>query len=474
MKASARKTRSSGKKGGEGGLRKTIVGSIDAGVLAFTAGRDIELDRNLIEVDCIGTAAHVTMLSRIPGGRILRSSERTAVVRELLQIIRRSRAGQFTIEAQDQDVHLAVERALTAVLGDVGKRVHTARSRNDQVAVDLRMYGRDRLLELADAAMELAATLVGVAARHKGVPMVGRTHLQPAMPGSVGLWASAHAESLIEDMTGVFAAFDVMNRCPLGSAASYGVPLPIRPDITAKLLGFRGPFLNVLCAGNARGKCESIALNAAAQVMTTLSRLAEDLILFTMPEFGYFRIPAQFNTGSSIMPQKNNPDIAELIRARARIVTAQAAGVTAVVQGLPSGYNRDLQETKGPFMDGLQTVIGCLKILAPVMAGLEVNRDALVAGFRPEVFATDRALELVARGMPFRDAYDKVKANLADLGDVSPYKAIRLKSHLGAPAGLDFGAFRAGVRAWRARAAKERRTIHKAISGLLGVAYPGL
>jgi len=455
-------------------VRKTMVGGIDPAVLAFTAGKDVVLDLALAEADCIGTAAHVTMLSRVAGGGILSVRDRNRVVKELVALIGESRGGTFRIEAADQDVHLAVERMLTARLGDLGKRVHTARSRNDQVAVDLRLFAKGALLDLMSDTLGLADALLQFARRHVRVPMVGRTHLQPAMPSSVGLWASAHAESLLDDLIVVQAAYEVNDCCPLGSAAGYGVSLPIDRALTARLLGFARPHHNVLYASNGRGKTESITLAALTQIMTTLSRFAEDLILFTMPEFGYFTLPAEYGTGSSIMPQKNNPDVMELIRARAKVVASQAAGVTAVVQGLPSGYNRDLQETKEPFLEGLRTTAASVRVLLPMVPQLRVNRDRLEAGFTPPVFATDRALELVAGGMPFRDAYDYVKAHLDELGMLRPADSVGQKRHLGATGGLRFDQYAVRVRAGRTRVRGEQRRFHGAISRLLGVAYPGV
>ena len=454
--------------------RKTIVGNIQASVIDFTAGKDVVLDLALAEADCIGSAAHVTMLSRLRGGRIFTGRERDRVVAALVGILRQARRGTFRIRPADQDVHLAVERQLTEALGDLGKRVHTARSRNDQVAVDLRLFAKQRLLDLMEDAHVLADGLLAFARRQAGVPMVGRTHLQPAMPSSVSLWASAHAESLLDDLVILRAAYAVNDRCPLGAAAGYGVSLPIDRALTARLLGFGEPHVNVLYAGNARGKCESVILSALAQVMLTLSRLAEDMILFSMPEFGYFTLPSEFGTGSSIMPQKNNPDVLELIRARSRIVAAQAAAVTSVVQSLPGGYNRDLQETKEPFLEGLRITGACLQALAPLVARLHVNRNRLLAGFTPAVFATDRALELVAGGMPFRDAYDHVKAHLGELGMPDPRVAVRRTGHLGLAASRALTILGARVRRGRADVRMARRKFHRAVSRLLGVKYPEL
>jgi argininosuccinate lyase len=453
--------------------QKTTVGTIDNEVLAFTAGRDVELDHALIEVDCIGTAAHVTMLSRMPiEPALITEEERERVIEGLVEIIGLARKDAFSIELADQDVHLAVERTLTQKLGDLGKKIHTCRSRNDQVAVDLRLYARGQVLATLEEAAALAAALADFGKAHEGVPMVGRTHMQPGMPSSVGLWATAHAESLLDDCVMLLDAYDLNDQCPLGSAASYGVPLPIDRQLTSDLLGFSRPTHNVLYANNGRGKMESVVLGAMSQVMLTLSRLAQDFMLFTMPEFDYFKLPAEFCTGSSIMPQKQNPDVCELVRAKASRVKAAELGVYDLIKGSPTGYNRDLQEAKELFMEGIATTRSCLRILAPMVAATQVNEQKLIDGFSPDVFATDRALELVGEGMPFRDAYHYVKENLHELERIDPVEAIKLKTHLGAPLGLDWSYFGGRIEAVADTVREERRIFGETVSSLLGVEYP--
>ena len=386
--------------------QKTTVGTINNEVLAFTAGRDVELDHALITVDCIGTAAHVTMLSKMPvEPQLISADERDAVVAGLVEIIGLAQKNEFKIMLADQDVHLAVERTLTKKLGDLGKKIHTCRSRNDQVAVDLRLYAKEQLLATLEEAAALVSALVTLGKRYEAVPMVGRTHMQPGMPSTVGLWATAHAESLLDDCVALLNAYDLNDQCPLGSAASYGVPLPIDRQLTSDLLGFSRPTHNVLYANNGRGKMEGIVLSSMSQVMLTLSRLAQDFMIFTMPEFEYFRLPAEFCTGSSIMPQKQNPDVCELVRAKASRVKAAELGVYDLIKGSPTGYNRDLQDAKELFMEGINTTRASLRILAPMVEQTKANEQALIDGFTPDVFATDRALELVGEGMPFRDAY---------------------------------------------------------------------
>ncbi len=448
--------------------RTTTVGVIDPGVLAFTAGKDVVLDRELIEVDCLGTAAHVTMLSRMKvNPPILTQAECQRVLGELQKIIEQARAGKFAITLEDQDVHLAVERTLTASLGDVGKKVHTARSRNDQVALDLRLYARNQILGTLEEVAALAETLLAFARRHVGVPMVGRTHMQPGMPSSVGLWASAFSEELADAMELLVALYQVNNRSPLGSAASYGVPLPIDRALVARLLGFEGPAHNVLYANQGRGRMESLVLDGMSQVMLTLSRLAQDLMLFTMPEFAYFTLPAEYCTGSSIMPQKKNPDVLELVRAKAARVRAHASAVYDLSRGLPSGYNRDLQEAKEPFLEGIAATRSSVRVMNGLIAGTTVNRDALRKGFTPDVFATDRALELVGEGMPFRDAYHHVKNNLHELAQLNPEAAIRKKVHEGAPLGLDFAEMKGRIAAPARYAKNEAKKLGKAFRKLL-------
>ncbi len=449
--------------------QKTTVGVIHQDVLAFTAGKDIELDHALVRADCLGSAAHVMMLSRMPvKPPLFTKKDAKRVVDALAGIMEQARKGKFNITLEDQDVHLAVERNLTAKLGDLGKKIHTGRSRNDQVALDLRLFAREELLSVIEEAAGLAAVMLAFGREHVAVPMVGRTHMQPGMPSSVGLWATSFTEALLDDMALLMQAYELNDKSPLGSAASYGVPLPIDRKLVADLLAFSEPCHNVLYANNSRGKLESVILMAMSQVMLTLSRLAQDLMIFTMPEFGYFNLPAAFCTGSSIMPQKKNPDVLELVRAKASRVKANMVAAYDLVKGSPTGYNRDLQEAKEVFMEGIATTRASLRIMAAMLADTTVNADKLIAGFTPDVFATDRALELVASGMPFRDAYHYVKNNLHELEAENPHQAIARKKHLGATAGLDFVAYEERMAAAAGFIEQERSDINAAIKKLFG------
>ena len=365
----------------------------------------------------------------------------------------------------------SVERRLTERLGDLGRKVHTGRSRNDQVAVDIRLHAKDQLLGLTEEAAALVEGLVAFGRRHAKVPMVGRTHLQPAMPSTVGLWATGYAELLLDDLPLVEAAYITNDRCPLGSAAGYGVPLPVDRGLTARLLDFARPHHNVFHASNARGKNEAVMLAACGQVMLSLSRLAEDLILFSMPEFGYFVLPPELCTGSSIMPQKYNPDVLELIRAKAAMVLGYGTAANTILKAMPGGYNRDLQETKELYMEGLRVTRASLRIMALMVKSLKARPERLRAAFGAGVFATDRALELVAGGMPFRDAYQHVRSHLDELEAADPDRAVAAKTHEGGTAGLDFDFYRTRAGEVRRWVRERRKHAHAAYGRLLDVAW---
>lgn len=453
--------------------RATLVGTVDEEVLAFTAGKDIHLDLELAEVDCLGTAAHVTMLARLPvRPPILHDHDRRRVIRELIRILQASALKRLRIRPEDQDIHLAIERRLTETLGALGRKVHTGRSRNDQIATDLRLYAKQHLLGLKQEVADLAEGFLRFARRYQQVPMVGRTHFQPAMPSSVGLWASAFAEGLLDDLFLLDAAYELNDRCPLGAAAGYGVPLPLDRELTARLLGFRAPVHNVLHAVNSRGQVEAAILSALGQLMITLSRWAEDIVLFTAPEFGYFTLPEGYFTGSSLMPQKRNPDVAELLRARTARVLAYAAVTAEIVRRLPSGYQRDVQEIKEPFLEGLRTVGSAVRIVRRITEGLTVNAGRLRSAFTPELFAADHALWLAAAGVPFRDAYQKVRTETPHSLPSNWERAVFAKAHLGAPGGLNLEALRDRARRARTEARAAQRRFHQTLSHLLGVTYP--
>ena len=445
---------------------KTITGDVDPDVLDYTVGDDPVLDMGLIRWDCLGTAAHVTMLSEMPVTPPVVTKDEAARVRAALAEVVADKT--FVVREQDQDVHMAVETRLTDMLGDLGKKIHTGRSRNDQVAVDVRLHIKDQILGLEGELADLASALVDFGKAHDRVPMVGRTHLQPAMPSSVGVWATGHAEMILDQTANLEAAYTMNDACPLGSAAGYGVPLPLNRQRTSDLLGFARPMHNVFGASMGRGEDEAALLSALAQLMAVLSRLAEDMILFSMPEFGYFTLPRAYCTGSSIMPQKYNPDVLELVRSKTAQVLGLATASLSMLHAMPGGYNRDLQDCKGLYMKGLSITRTTLRILAKFVQGMGIDETKLRAGFIPGVFATDVALRKVAAGTPWREAYHQVRDNLEALATEDADAAVAAKTHIGATAGLDYALYDARVRELQKSVAVRAEAFESHMKELLG------
>jgi len=414
--------------------------------------------------------AHARMLATIG---ILTPEETTALCRELAHVVALDAHGEFQIPVTLEDVHTAVENHLIRELGDLGKKVHTARSRNDQVILDLRLYMRDRILALGHALVDMVHVLVEFAETHREVPIPGRTHFQLAMPSSVGLWAGAFSESLLDDWKLLETTVEIVDQCPLGSAASYGVNLDIDRPLVAELLGFRRVQNNVLYVNNSRGKVEAILLSACTQIMNDLSKLATDIILWSMPEFRYFTLPPEFCPGSSLMPQKRNPGPFELTRAKATTVQACLYEVLEVVRPLISGYNRDFQVTKGPMMRGVDTTLASLRVNRVCMEKIGVNREDCIQAFRPEIFATDRVLDLARQGVPFRDAYRKVAAVLDKMEMEDPVENIRGKTHVGATGNLGLDLARDRLEPIRATLAALGEQWEGALSRLLSEAASG-
>jgi len=455
-------------------MKKTITdNTIDQDVLDYTVGEDPVLDMKLVKWDCMGTAAHVTMLSEMKGlKRPIVTKAEAAKVRKALGRI--AADPKFKIRTEDQDVHMAVERVVTEELGDLGKKIHTGRSRNDQVAVDVRLHMKDEILGCEKELAELAAELCSFGFDVGPVPMVGRTHLQPAMPSTVEMWATGHAEMILDQLVNFEAAYKLADLNPLGSAAGYGVPLPLDRARTTKLLGFARSLHNCFGASMARGECEASLLSALAQLICVLSRLAEDMILFSMPEFGYFKLPREYCTGSSIMPQKFNPDVLELVRGKTAQVIGWQSAALALLHAMPGGYNRDLQDAKLLYMKGLDTVRTTLRILAKVVKGMKVNGDICRAAFTPGVFATDVALRKVAEGMPWRDAYHNVRDQFAalyegkdvEVANLDPDRQVALKTHEGTCLGIDHELYRERISSAVASADARKAALEKCCRSL--------
>jgi argininosuccinate lyase len=406
---------------------------LDQIIETFMTGDDPLLDQTLIFYDSIGSMAHAKMLHKIG---ILTSEESDLLVKGLLEIIQLAEKGGFKIQFEDEDVHTAIENALTQKLGELGKKLHTARSRNDQVLLDLRLYAKDSIIKVIQDLDSFCQLMSPFAKRHQKVAIPGRTHFQRAMPSSIGLWAGAFAESILDNIELLKYTYKWIDQCPLGSAASYGVSLPIDRQYTSDLLGFEKVQNNVLYANNSRGKFESVILHALVQVMNDLGKMATDIIIFSAPEFGYLGLPEKFCPGSSLMPQKRNPCPLELVRAKSAVLQGFLIQVLEIIRALPSGYNRDFQETKRPLIEGFNVTRLTIRAFTQLFAEIEVYPERCLESFTPELFATDQVLDLVKEGIPFRDAYRKVASRLNDLNGCDPVANILSKTHQGATGNL--------------------------------------
>ena len=371
----------------------------------FTVGHDRELDLYLAKYDVLGSMAHVTMLHSIG---LIADEELPVLLRELRAIYQVAESGDFVIEDGIEDVHSQVELMLTRKLGDMGKKIHSGRSRNDQVLVDLKLFTRDKIREVAEAVRDLFAELQLQSERYKNVLMPGYTHLQVAMPSSFGLWFGAYAESLADDMLLLEAAYRMTNRNPLGSAAGYGSSFPLNRTMTTELLGFDSMDYNVVYAQMGRGKNERNVAFALAGIAGTVAKLAFDACMFNSQNFGFVRLPDECTTGSSIMPHKKNPDVFELIRARCNKLQALPTQVVMIMNNLPCGYFRDLQEIKEVFLPAFDQLLSCLRMATYIVARMRVNEHILDDARYDLMFSVEEVNRLASEGMPFRDAYKKV------------------------------------------------------------------
>ena len=378
---------------------------VDHEVDVFTVGRDREMDLYLAKYDVLGSMAHITMLEKIG---LLEADELKQLLAELRKIYAIAEAGQFVIEDGIEDVHSQVELMLTRQLGDMGKKIHSGRSRNDQVLVDLKLYTRAEIQELVHLVQELFEVLQQQSERYKEVLLPGYTHLQIAMPSSFGLWFGAYAESLTDDMLLLQAAYRICNRNPLGSAAGYGSSFPLNRQLTTDLLGFDSMDYNVVFAQMGRGKMERTVAFALAGIAGTLSKLAFDACMFNSQNFGFIKLPDQFTTGSSIMPHKKNPDVFELTRAKCNKIQGLPNQITLICNNLPSGYFRDLQIIKEVFLPSFDELKDCLRMVTHMMREVKVNEHILDDDKYSLLFSVEEVNRRVLAGVPFRDAYKQV------------------------------------------------------------------
>lgn len=377
----------------------------------FTVGRDREMDLHLAPFDVLGNLAHAQMLQTIG---LLTATDYAQLAAELKRIYPLTQSGQFVIEADVEDVHSQVELLLTRALGDVGKKIHSGRSRNDQVLVDLKLFTRSKLWQVAQATRRVFDRLIQRSEQHKADLLPGYTHLQIAMPSSFGLWFGAYAEALSDDMLTLQTAYRFANRNPLGSGAGYGSSFPLNRTLTTELLGFEGLHVNVVYAQMSRGKTEQTALNALATVATTLARLAMDVCLYNSQNFAFLTLPDALTTGSSIMPHKKNPDVAELLRGKCNRLKALPMEVTLVMSNLPSGYHRDMQLLKEVLMPAFDDLLDCLDMADYMLEHIQVKPNLLDDAKYDLLFSVERVNELVLSGVPFREAYRAVGSEIAE------------------------------------------------------------
>ena len=395
--------------------------SVNSEIERFTVGRDRELDLLLARYDILGSLAHSAMLQSIG---MLTADEKENLHRELRDIYSTVEAGEFIIEEGIEDVHSQVELMLTERLGDTGKKIHSGRSRNDQVLVDLKLFTRHELQEICTAVKELFDSLIEQSEKHKDVLMPGYTHLQVAMPSSFGLWFGAYAESLTDDMLFLQAAYKMCNRNPLGSAAGYGSSFPLNRTMTTELLGFDSMNYNVVYAQMGRGKCERNVAFALASVAGTLAKLAFDACMFNSQNFGFVKLPVECTTGSSIMPHKKNPDVFELLRAKCNRMQALPTDIMMIINNLPSGYFRDLQIIKEVFLPAFADIKECIVMANYIIKRIEVKTDILDDTRYDAMFSVEEVNRLATEGMPFRDAYKKVGLDI-EAGTFTPDKNVR-------------------------------------------------
>ena len=419
---------------------------LDEAIHRFTVGEDPQTDLALVAWDALGSSAHARMLAATG---LIPEADAAALVAGLRDIAARARKGDFAIPAHMEDCHTAIEADLTQKLGAAGARIHLARSRNDQVILALRLYLRDALLRLGLRVADLAEAFLAFAKANQDLPLPGYTHLRRAMPSTFGLWAAAFAEGLLEELEALQGVYGRLDRCPLGSAAGFGVPLPIDRALTAKLLGFSKVQRSPIDVQNSRGRHEVALLQWAASVGGVLEKFLWDVSLYSTEEFGFLKLPDAYTTGSSIMPQKKNPDVVELARGRCRELRGAAGLLEQIAAGLPSSYHRDLQLLKRPLVTALDGADQLFAVLKPLLPALQVQAEKAAAASSDDLYAAHQAYVLVQGGLPFRDAYRQVAKQLQD-GSFAPDRSALTATHLGGAGNLALDALASELGAARA------------------------
>lgn len=377
---------------------------LDPVIEAFETEGDLKMDQKLVKYDCLGSLAHAKQLYKIG---ILTKVELQKLEKGLLEIIELLEKGEFKLEFGDEDMHTKIENYLIENFGEVGQKIHTGRSRNDQVLTALRLYGKEQIESTEKQLLELIKSFENFSQKYGQIPMPGYTHMQKAMPSSIGLWAGGFIESFKDDLILLKTAHKLNNQSPLGSGAGYGVPIRLDREYTARLLGFEKVQQTTYCQ-NSRGKIEAVIIASLISILQTINKFASDVLLFTTSEFNFFKVTEAVTTGSSIMPQKKNLDVAELLRSKVHLVLGNYVQIVSLSANLISGYNKDLQDSKKPLMESLEITLDSLKVMQILLEHLIPNQEKLAKAMTDELDFTEKALELVKKGMPFREAYQKV------------------------------------------------------------------
>lgn len=379
---------------------------LDPFIEAFETKGDLFLDQKLVKYDVMGSIAHAKMLMKIG---ILSQKEFITLKKGLTEVLRLEEQGKFPLQLGDEDIHTKIEDFLTQKYGEVSQKIHAGRSRNDQVLTALRLYAKDLILPIWEEVINLAKSFLELATKYEFLPIPGYTHMQKAMPSTLGMWASAYVEAFLDDLTLLRVAYQLNDQSPLGSAAGYGVPLGLDRNFAAKSLGFSKIQNNSLYCQNSRGKIEAVILAALLSILQEINRFCSDILLFTTSEFNYFEVPDRLCSGSSLMPQKKNLDIAELLRSKVHLVLGFYVQIISISSNLISGYNRDLQDTKRPLMSSLELTLSCIEAADILVNNLLPKREVLYKSLTPKIFATHKVFELVKQGVPFRKAYQSIE-----------------------------------------------------------------
>lgn len=393
----------------------------------FETKGDLVLDQKLVKSDVFGSLAHAIGLEKIG---ILSREELLTLKKGLKEILELNKQYKFILLPGDEDIHTKIENYLTDMYGEVGKKIHTARSRNDQVLTAIRLFSKEQILLIWEQLLEFMESLIIFSQLHENEIMAGYTHMQKAMPSTVGMWSSALVEGLLDSLIILKSAYQLNDQSPLGSVAGYGVPLTLDRNFTAKLLGFNSVQNNCLYCQNSRGKIEGAILAALISVLQDINKFATDVLMFSTSEFGFFMVDKQLCSGSSIMPQKKNVDLAELLRSKVHLLLGNYSQIISMSANLMSGYNRDLQDSKKPLFESLEIALDCLKVANTLIKGITINHEKIYKSVTPELFATHYALNLVKQGIPFRDAYQATAKDISVVAyDLT--KAIKESNHLG-------------------------------------------